>query len=637
MENKVLTQNIEQIKHYDYELFNKILMFDNEKSNIQLAQNENGEYNLIFNDVILHSTKSAIEEAKNISKNFIDNKNTIKIIYGLGLGYLIDEASNKITEGKIIIYEPNLEIIKYSLSIATLEALNKENVVLCTNKNELEKHLINFLNENSILSISFLDSYKIYLENIKDVLNFAQTTQGELIGNKNTIIKKAFSMLRHTLYNLRNIYKNPDIHQLKDIYKKKCAIILCAGPSLEKNIEIIKQNQDKFVIFALNPTLKLLAKHNITPDFVVALENSNILAQFNEIDMSKSYFITEAYSYFLVSSLKTKKTFNYIANDDFFNYWVRDCFDIKGEVKNAGTVSYSAFMSAILMGFEKIILVGQDLAYKDGQCYSKDCQWGEMICVFDKEEKKYNIIPENEEKLIEAFKTGKLNKEQAKFIYENHLKYLNQNLCTIKSQDGKDIPSKTDYVVFIKIFEKEATKLKQENNNLVLINSSNGAQIDGFENIPLEKVIKDLEPIEKLNLDNYLPKRNKEYAISKIDKLLEQLIEYRNVINDFNLINEKLLKELTNKKVFTQNAVKYMKIHRDILLEMFKFKNKEGIDFLFNSLFFAQEKFFKVNYFENEKIALETIDAMDKYYKKLYSGLANEVKNLSNSKALILK
>jgi len=170
-----------------------------------------------------------------------------------------------------------------------------------------------------------------------------------------------------------------------------------------------------------------------------------------------------------------------------------------------------------------------------------------------------------------------------------------------------------------------------------LINSSNGAQIDGFENIPLEKVIKDLEPIEKLNLDNYLPKRNKEYAISKIDKLLEQLIEYRNVINDFNLINEKLLKELTNKKVFTQNAVKYMKIHRDILLEMFKFKNKEGIDFLFNSLFFAQEKFFKVNYFENEKIALETIDAMDKYYKKLYSGLANEVKNLSNSKALILK
>ena len=46
MENKVLAQNIEQIKHFNSNLANEILMFDLEKSNIALAQNENGEYNI---------------------------------------------------------------------------------------------------------------------------------------------------------------------------------------------------------------------------------------------------------------------------------------------------------------------------------------------------------------------------------------------------------------------------------------------------------------------------------------------------------------------------------------------------------------------------------------------------------------
>ena len=74
MENKVLSQNIEQIKHYNSNLVNKILMFEFEKSNLQLAQNENGEFNLILGKIPLHSTISAIDEANKIAYDFVDNK-----------------------------------------------------------------------------------------------------------------------------------------------------------------------------------------------------------------------------------------------------------------------------------------------------------------------------------------------------------------------------------------------------------------------------------------------------------------------------------------------------------------------------------------------------------------------------------
>ena len=66
------------------------------------------------------------------------------------------------------------------------------------------------------------------------------------------------------------------------------------------------QNSYKFVIFALNPTLKMLKANNITPDFIVAIENSNIINQFEGVDTSNSYFITDSFVNFRVMNLKKR-------------------------------------------------------------------------------------------------------------------------------------------------------------------------------------------------------------------------------------------------------------------------------------------------------------------------------------------
>ena len=99
----------------------------------------------------------------------------------------------------------------------------------------------------------------------------------------------------------------------------------------------------------------------------------------------------EGFCSFIVSNLKTKKTFNYLSDSNFINPWVRDCLKINDELKTLGTVSYTAFMSAVMMGFDRIILCGQDLAYKDGKCYAKGSQFEDLECIFDKEENKFKI------------------------------------------------------------------------------------------------------------------------------------------------------------------------------------------------------------------------------------------------------
>ncbi len=573
MENKVLQKNIAHIDAYDSELANKLLRFENEKSNIQLMQSENGEYNLFFQNELLHDAINPTQEANNIASK-IEDKESILIIYGLGLGYLADIVAQKFQKAKIIIYEPNFEIISFVLSIAEIDALFQKNVVLCQSLDKLLEYVKNFSTDKTDLSISFLNSYKkLFFEDIKETFEQAKKVFGEKIANKNTLFKKAHFAILNTWKNLDQVLKNPDISKLKNAYKGKTALILCAGPSLEKNIDCVIQNQDKFVIFALNPTLKLLKEKNITPDFVFDVETSDNFKQFEDVDLSSSYLIAEPFIDPKVMHLKTRKTFNYISQENFTNPWLRKCFDIQEDLKTHGSVSSTAFYSALLMGFEKIIMLGQDLAYSDGKCYAKGAQFEELECIFDENEKKYKIIAVDFEKFVQKVKIERITDEQALNWAQEHLKNLNDNIHTVLSQENKPLPTQYGYAFFIDIFSRMALETKKNYPNIELINSSTGgAQIDGFVNKPLSEIVAELEKVEKISFDDL----QNDYDIEKFKleylKTEQNLKKLKAEIENLQKVNMALFNELNTKKIFTHNANKYLQKHVQSLIALEEFK-----------------------------------------------------------------
>ena len=519
MENKVLDKNLASLANYDKDLSDKILMTDIEKSNLQLAQNPNGEYNLILDDTPLYSNDIQ-KELQDIVKSNPDDPNSIKIIYGLGLGYLPDIISNNCEKSSIIIYENNLELLKFVLSIAQIDALYKKNVVLCSSKEKLREHINNSANENSDLSICFINSYKnLFYDDILSLFQEAQNVLSEIIGNKNTYIKNMPFACNSTLINLKKIIKNADITSLRDIYQDKTALIMCAGPSLEENIEIIKNNTKNCVTFALNPALKLLKKYNITPDFVVDIDIVDNLKQFDSIDLSNSYFITDAYTHHKIVNLPSKKHFFYISENNFFNCWIRKNLDINNELQTLGTASYTAFQSALLMGFKKIILIGQDLSFKNGNCYSKESQYDVLKCEFNKEKQKYEIIAPDFEAFKNAYKKPDMPESFVQYGAKRFLNNLNSTIRTVKDVSGNLVPTKADYLTFIRIFEKAAENIK----NVELINSSMGADIKGFKNIKLEDALFGLPPVEKLELGKYKSHYNLEKFKKEVDILYNNL------------------------------------------------------------------------------------------------------------------
>ena len=167
------------------------------------------------------------------------------------------------------------------------------------------------------------------------------------------------------------------------------------------------------------------------------------------------------------------------------------------EYLSKGTVSYTALNCARLLGFSKIVLVGQDLAYIEGQCYSKDSAYKDLICAYNNESNKWEIQAKDFEQFAQAISPS-LNPDVRISTAKKRLHNLNSSLHFVKGIRGDMIPTESVYATFIKPLEEYVLKFndrKYFNASLV------GAQIDGFENIALEDVLKDAELIRKADLN----------------------------------------------------------------------------------------------------------------------------------------
>ncbi len=522
MENKVLEKNLFYIKKYNKNLADKILNSSFNSSNCALTKTNKDEYNLIYKNTLIHDAKGAIEESERIVSTINDINDSIRIVYGLGLGYLVDLMAQKIKKGRILVYEPNLDLLSFVLSIAQIDAIANDRVFIYNDESQFLDKINKITNHETTLSISFLNSYKnLFFYDIKKIFNKAQNILGEKIINHNTLINKSEEAISYSTKNLVNIIKNPPLDSIKNIYKGKTALILSAGPSLAKNLDLIKNNQDKFVVFAVNRVVNLLIENSICPNFVVNIESIDTLRQFRGIDTKKLCFILEGFTNPKIHALETKKTFNYLSCDNFLNPWIRECLKIDNNLKSIGTVTYSALSSACLMGFKKIILLGSDLAFQNGDCYSKTQGWYEELeCVLEGEE--YLIKPKNYDKFLQSFKNDKTKLRE-------YLNKLNKNLCTVVNEQGKLIPSRLDYSFYI----NHLSNFILNHKNIDFINcSKGGALIKGCSNIDFSQVVQKLEKIEKIDLSNIKTNYDTVFIVKKIDSTIEILNKFINSIDN---------------------------------------------------------------------------------------------------------
>ena len=390
-------------------LKNKLLNMNLKNSSVDLSycMTTSNDYLLMKNDFPLDDLNNPREAIRSMLEETIKHEmapNDIIITFGIGLCYLLDETYNRYPS-KIIVYEPDINLLHFVLNNVDIsEHLASGRVYISSSLDEVVRYVNSIYITKDKVEIVYLKNYAI-IKN-KELLELSQKIY-EACNSKmidiNTIKKYSKKWLENTIKNIYQI-NHKDVYKLSDLNGKftgQTALIISAGPSLLDNIEEIKANRSKYVIFAINKVLKTLAEHGIKPDFVVTLDAQNINLTYKGIEdfCRQTNCITEIKSDTISLEFPFKKTFIGFSTNDFVTKKIAE-FDKNIELNNfGGTSTTMALISAIKMGFSKIIFIGLDMAFRDNTIYST----GEIL---KKTSENKAIIHNAEKKIVKVAAVG---------------------------------------------------------------------------------------------------------------------------------------------------------------------------------------------------------------------------------------
>lgn len=181
--------------------------------------------------------------------------------------------------------------------------------------------------------------------------------------------------LKNNLFNKQNVRAIKYLVDNTNIYKKPC-ILIAAGPSLDKNISLLKNNQNKFLIFCADVVLFRLVEEGIKPDFVCSIDpNPSIVRFWNNIDTKDLKLIAPTTT--SPEVLKFWKGSIFLFNQyDSLNEQKRELLNkLTVPTQNYGFVNNMFFVGATLLQVSlvykpsSLYLLGYDFSFTDDKAY----------------------------------------------------------------------------------------------------------------------------------------------------------------------------------------------------------------------------------------------------------------------------
>lgn len=169
--------------------------------------------------------------------------------------------------------------------------------------------------------------------------------------------------------NIPVILRSAGVNRLKDLFKGRPAIIVSAGPSLEKNFHLLRKAKGRAVILAVDVVVPTLLPAGIIPDLVIALEANPklyLVFQDNPLLRHTPLLCSGEVSHETILSSYPGPVFMTLPPTQPFLVWLSPFWEDKGYIEQfGGSVAHVAFATAVYMGANVIALMGQDLSFAE--------------------------------------------------------------------------------------------------------------------------------------------------------------------------------------------------------------------------------------------------------------------------------
>jgi hypothetical protein len=191
---------------------------------------------------------------------------------------------------------------------------------------------------------------------------------------------EAIAKAENTLANII-LLNSPGVGRLFGRFTNVPAVVVSAGPSLSRNMHLLKDARDRVCIIAIDTAYRALAREGIHADLVVAIDYSELNYRHFEglTDAGDSYLVVEPRVDSRIPVLYRERCFTFSSGtrstgaecENPVLRWLIDRTEEKGELVGLATTSITALDLARLMGCTPVCMIGQDLALTGGASYAE--------------------------------------------------------------------------------------------------------------------------------------------------------------------------------------------------------------------------------------------------------------------------
>ncbi|MCI8282125.1 MAG: motility associated factor glycosyltransferase family protein [Lachnospiraceae bacterium] len=430
-------------------------------------------------------------------------------LFGIGSGAYLKAVMKKFPkEANLIVYEPSINIFLTLLREVDLSC-------------EIEKHPIGFivegLNETEFDPVMrnsvVLENYKymkeyvhpnyknLFGEEIRKYVKKLQRYIEQMIVERNTWHTMSISTAQNMIGNLKYIAQGYHPQLMVNAFPHDgAAILVSAGPSLNKNIHELKRAKNKCLIVAVDTAIKPLMKAGIVPDLMATVDALKPLGLVDVEGSEEIHLVAPpAAVTALVEHQKGKKFFYfdghalpmhlYSMNEKKFS-----------DVAIGGSVACAGFSLIYKLGFDTIILVGQDLAYTGNRAYADGTFQDEM--------------PEE----------------------------ATSRMTMVKGNCEEKVPTSEDLRIFLEWFEKYIKGMKQRRNVTVYNATEGGAYIEGTEVVTLKEILDQVCQGEEIDFAGRIRDLDSEFSPEELEKAMGYIKEIPGQLAEINKYGRELRK-----------------------------------------------------------------------------------------------
>ncbi|HED5168215.1 TPA: motility associated factor glycosyltransferase family protein [Campylobacter jejuni] len=384
LSNILLKESLKEIKSSKFEL---VLGKDNLDINLKdtSIKNNGGGYNenLLYQD--------PIKELQTMLNTYNDKYLLYPVLYfyGFGNGILFKALLQNKNHQHIVVFEKDIEIIWIMFHILDFSSeLQSARLMILENDKLQAQDYTELCSSKPFFQFSriyFLELMSHYYERFhEDILGLnkklAENFKNSIVSHGNDPLD-ALQGIEQFVYNLPQMITHPSYKEL--LSKRKgisdTAIIVSTGPSLTKQLPLLKKYANKATIFCADSSYPILAKHGIKPDYVCMLERTEITAEFFNHDFGEF----DKDIVFVCAGVVHPKAIEYLKGRNrkyliiprylYFPIYIKlKYFDF---LYNTPSVAHMSYFLSVLLNHKNIILIGQDLAYaENGNSHPDDYQ-----------------------------------------------------------------------------------------------------------------------------------------------------------------------------------------------------------------------------------------------------------------------